>query len=434
MRERIGLIIRREFSTRVRKKTFIILTILGPILMAALFVLPAYLATLPGEERTISVLDEPLLLDFDKGKDDLKLRYLPPQKFSPEEAIEFSRAQGDYAFMHIPPTETGDPDWLARNIKIYRDGDVTFSVENYLESRIEKYLQNEKLKASGVDPEIIARTKTKVNLRTINTEVGKETENAVLLKMGIGYVTAFLVYIFVFLYAAQVMRGVIEEKTSRIMEVIISSVKPFELMMGKIIGVALVALLQFVIWLVFGGLLYALSAWLILGDAMQGVQNMPGQVTDESQQVAFEVLNTLSVINFPLIIGVFTFYFLIGYLLYAAFFAAIGSVVDKESDSGQFSLPVSIPLIIALVVLFRALDQPDGALAFWFSLIPFTSPVVMMARIPFGVPAWELILSMGLLVLAFVGAVWFAARIYRTGVLMYGKKPTFRELFRWLRY
>ncbi|MGB0177988.1 MAG: ABC transporter permease, partial [Owenweeksia sp.] len=275
--------------------------------------------------------------------------------------------------------------------------------------------------------------KTRVDLKTINIEEGKEQQSMTLIKMGIGYIAGFLIYLFVFIYGAQIMRGVIEEKTSRIVEVMVSSVKPFELMMGKIIGLASVALLQFMIWLVFGVALYFVAAIFILGDAVDTAQiAAPGY--NASNNVTFQIMNTLGQINFPYIISCFLFFFLCGYLLYAALFAAIGSAVDKESDTQQFMFPVSLPLIASIIVLIRALDNPDGAIAFWFSIIPFTSPIVMMARIPFSVPWWELALSMLLLVGAFLAMTWIAGRIYRTGILMYGKKPKLKELFKWITY
>lgn len=427
----VGLIIKREFLTRVRKKTFLVLTILGPILSAAVFVLPAYLASLPGDEKVITVLDESLLMDFDKGKDELKLRYLPPDEFDLETARAFSKEQEDYAFLHVPKSSTADPDWLSRNIKIFRAGDVSIEVESYLEGRLEDQLQKEKLKANGVDPEILARTKTRVDLRTIDTDAGKETENASLIKSGIGYVAAFLIYIFIFFYGAQVMRGVIEEKTSRIVEIMISSVRPFQLMVGKVTGIALVALLQFTIWVLFGALLYLLATQWLMGDILEAAQT--GEKMAQ-EGFAFDLFSALSTINFPLILVSFLFYFIGGYLLYAAFFAAVGSAVDKESDASQFSFPVSVPLLLALIIMIRVLTNPEGPVAFWASIVPLTSPIVMMARLPFGVPAWELILSMVLMLLAIWGALAGAAKIYRTGILMYGKKPTFKELFRWMTY
>ncbi len=433
--KKIGLIIKREFSTRVRKKSFILLTLLGPILMAAVMFLPAYLASLPTDDRVITVLDESLLLDFEKGKDEIRLRYLPPDKFDFASAQAFSEAQGDYAFMHIPLSEGGDPDFVARNVRLFRAGDISISVESYLENTLEKYLQKEKLKAAGVDPEIIARTKTKINLRVINTDEGLETENATLIKMGIGYVAAFAIYIFIFLYGSQVMRGVIEEKTSRVIEIMVSSVRPFEMMSGKIIGIGLVAMLQFTVWIGLGSIFYVIAVTLFI-DPQLAANNLPNAATHISlpDDGLLSIYSSLQSIDFFGIIASFLFYFIFGYLLYAALFAAVGSAVDKESDSQQFMLPISLPLILGLLVIIRALDNPDGDIAFWFSMIPLTSPLVMMARLPFGVAPWELILSMLILLISFVLLTWFASKIYRIGILMYGKKPTFIELLRWARY
>lgn len=432
----LGLIIKREFSTRIRKPSFIILTLLAPVLMAVMLFLPAYLATLPGDEKVISVLDESVLLDFDKGNDELKLRYLNPQDFDFEKAKAFSEAADDYAFLHVPLSEGGDPDFVARNIRLFRKGDVSLSVENYLERNLEKYLQKEKLKAEGVDPEILARTKTKVNLRVVNTEAGLETENATLVKMGIGYVAAFAIYLFIFIYGSQVMRGVIEEKSNRIMELMVSSVKPFELMMGKILGIGSLALLQFLIWIGLGILIFTIFSATFIDPAMATGNPAAGaeQFSALQDTPAFEIYRSLQTVNFTNVLLSFLFYFIGGYLLYGALFAAIGSAVDKEADSQQFILPLTIPLILSLLVILRALDNPDGGLAFWMSEIPLTSPLVMMARIPFEVPLWEQLLSMLILALSFLGSVWLAAKIYRVGILMYGKKPTFKELYRWTRY
>ena len=429
---KIGLIIQREFITRVRKKTFLVMTILGPIFIAGVLFIPAYLATLPQEERTITVLDESLLLKLDKGKKNVKLRYLPPQKFDLESAKEFHRHTDDYALLYIPSSEGGDPDFLARNIQLFRYGDVSVRLESYLADKIERYIQREKFKAEGVDPDIIAQTKTDVKLKTINLEEGIETENASIIKMAIGYISGFFIYIFVFVYGAQVMRGVMEEKSSRIVEIIISSVKPRELMLGKIVGIAGVALVQFLIWVILGGTIYAIAGSVLLNQQIDPAQVAgASQVPVENPQV-FEIMRTLGTINFPVILSSFAFYFLVGYLLYASLYAAIASAVDKETDVQQFMLPVSLPIIASILILIRAVDNPDGPLAFWFSLFPFTSPIVMMARIPFGVPVWELILSMTLLVLTFLGMVALAGRIYRVGILRYGQKPTFKDLWKWM--
>lgn len=433
---KLGLIIKREFVTRVRKPSFIVLTLLAPILMAVLLFLPAYLATLPGDEKTITVLDESILMDLrEKGNDEIKLRYLNPKEINFEQAKAISASNGDYAFLHVPLSEGGDPDFVARNIRVFREGDLSIGVEQYLERNLEKYLQKEKLKFEGVDPEVLARTRTKVNLRVINTEAGIEAENSTVIKMGIGYVAAFTIYLFIFIYGSQVMRGVIEEKTNRIMELMISSIKPFELMMGKIIGIGALALLQFVIWIGLGAVIFMVFSSIFI-DPSLSASGAAGtdQFAAIQDSTSFEIYRSLQTVNWWELLFSFLFYFLSGYLLYGALFAAIGSAVDKEADSQQFIFPITIPLIVSLLVIIRALDNPDGAIATWMSIIPLTSPLVMMARIPFGVPGWELALSMILMVLCFILFVWLAAKIYRIGVLMYGKKPTFKELYRWTRY
>lgn len=429
---KIGLIIQREFSTRVRKKSFIVMTILGPILSVALFVLPAYLATLPGDEKVVLVLDKVHLMDYDQGKEGLKFDYLDPKKYDLKAAKEILKSTEKYGLLYIPDGGNMDPDWIRKKATLYTEGDASLGTVSYIENRLASYIQLQKLKLENVDPEAVKRSKTTVNLNTINIEEKEEKASAAELKMGIGYVSGFMIYIFVFLYGSQIMRGVIEEKTSRIVEVMISSVKPFELMLGKILGLAGVALLQFTIWLLFGGLMYFLATNFILSDALNAA-NLDAESGGKNDMM-MQILNSMESINFPAIIGGFLFFFIFGYLLYAALFAAIGSAVDKESDTQQFMLPVSLPLIAAIIVLITALDKPDGPIAFWFSMIPLTSPVVMMARIPFGVPVWEIILSMSLLVITFLGTTWFAGKIYRTGILMYGKKPTFKELFKWLSY
>ncbi len=431
----LGIIIKREFITRVRKPSFIILTFLAPVLMGVLLFLPAYLATLPGDEKVITVLDESILMNvMDKGNEEFKLRYLNPKDFDFETAQAYSEGQGDYAFLHVPKSEGGDPDFVSRNIRIFREGDLNLGVETYLERSLEKYIQKEKLKAEGVDPGILARTKSSVNLRIINTKEGIETENATIFKMGMGYVAAFAIYLFIFIYGAQVMRGVIEEKTNRIMELMVSSIKPFELMMGKIIGIGSLALLQFLVWIGLGSLIFLLFSTTFIDPAMAGSVEGTAQIEALNNTAALDIYNDLRTLPWGTFIISFLFYFIGGYLLYAALFAAIGSAVDKEADSQQFMLPITIPLIVSLLVIIRALGNPHGPIATWMSMIPLTSPLVMMARVPFDVELWQLALSILLLTATFLFTVWLAAKIYRVGILMYGKKPTFKELYRWTRY
>lgn len=434
---KISLIIKREFNSRVRKKSFILLTLLGPILLAAIMILPAYIATLPTDEKVVLVLDPAVLLDFDKGKEELKFNYLDPKVFDLKKAKDFLKESGHFGLLYIPTGEGFDPDFMRSKIKFYSEDDLSLSYKNYIETRLESYLQKEKLKAEGVDPEILARSKTRVSLQTVGLGDQSKANGAVELKMAIGYIGGFLIYLFIFLYGTQVLRGVIEEKTNRVVEIMVSSVKPFQLMLGKIIGIGGVALLQFIIWIVFGLVIYMATIHFFIGDALNSANlNIPGGAAIElsaQQEFAFDLQKMLASINFPLIIISFICYFIGGYLLYGALLAAVGSMVDKEADSQQFMLPISLPLIASLIVLFRALDNPEGPLAFWFSLVPFSSPIIMMARIPFGVNTWEIALSLFILIITFLGLTWVAAKIYRSGILLYGKKLGWKDLLKSLK-
>jgi ABC-2 type transport system permease protein len=430
---KLWLIIQREFSTRVRKKSFVIMTLIGPLLLAGIMFLPAYLASLPGDEKVVVVLDHAELMDMEAGKGEITYNYLPPREFNREGGLNFFKESTHYAYLYIPGGDVVDPDYSGKNAMLYAKGDVNLKVQSDIEGILEKNIQKEKLRAQGVDPEIIARTKSRVALKTFNVEKENEQESATKIKMIIGYAAGFLIYIFVFLYGAQVMRGVIEEKTSRIVEVMISSVRPFDLMLGKILGIGGVALLQFIVWLLCGIAFYAIAVTFIIGDALDPAKLSQGAPV-ATDNFAFELQRSLESIPFAYLISTFLFFFVMGYLLYAAIFAAIGAAVDKEADTQQFMLPVSLPLLASIMVLIRALGEPNGALATGFSLFPLTSPVVMMARAPFGVPLWQMLLSMGILILTFLGTTWAAGRIYRTGILMYGKKPSVKELFKWIGY
>lgn len=427
------LVFWREFSSRVRKKSFVLVTLLAPLLLAGVFMVPAYLASLPGKDRIITVLDESLLLKLDKGNQEVRFRYLPPHKYDLAKAKKYFNQSDDYALLYIPASSGGDPDFLARNIQMFRYGDISLSVQQYLTRKIETYLRREKLKAEGVDPAIVAQTKTNVTLKTINLKNDTTGSNITVIKMAVGYIAGLLIFLFVQIYGVQVARNVVEEKSSRIIEIIISSVKPSSFLMGKILGTAAVALLQFFIWVLLGGLIISLASSFLLQAQIDPAQVATNTPLSETQKQVFETLRNLQNINFSLIIPVFAFYFLGGYLLYASLFAAVGSAADTDTDTQQFIGPITIPILLSLVVLMYSLDNPDSSLTFWTSLIPFTSPVVMMARLPFGVPGWELLLSMAILTLSFLLMVRLSAKIYRSTILLYGKKMNLKLLWRLLR-
>ena len=417
---KIWLIIKREYLVRVRKKAFIVMTIVGPLLMAALMIVPTYLANETQELRTIAIEEDGF--EFTNQIEDTD--FLHFSKIPTEEATllknDFSESNY-YALLYIE----GD------NFTLYSNQQISLTVSKAIENQLEKIIEHQKLKAAGIDLTILSEAQSTVNITTkIITEDGSTTNSKAEASMGIGFICGILIYMFIFMYGTMVMRGVIEEKTSRIVEVIISSVKPFQLMMGKILGVALVGLTQFALWIL---LTIAIASFAELMFMDEG--SMTTELNSTQQSILLSELSNLTGgINLMQIFVSFIFYFLAGYLMYSSLFAAVGSAVDAEADTQQFVLPITIPLILAFILIQPIMENPDGPLAFWMSIIPFTSPVIMMVRLPFGVANWELALSMCVLILSFVLTTYLAGKIYRTGILMYGKKTSYKELWKWLSY
>jgi ABC-2 type transport system permease protein len=438
------LILRREYITRVRKRSFIVMSVLGPVLFAALVIGPAWFATLEDREvRTIAVIDSSrLFIDKIPETDYLKFEYLKNTDI--EKLREDFGNTHYYAVLYIAHIVPSTPS----AVQLLSDRQVVMSIRMHIANALEKELERQKLAAYDIDnlDEILAAIKTSVTIRTIVwQDDGTERESHSELAMIVGYLGGFLIYFFIFLFGAQVMRGVIEEKSSRVVEILVSSVKPFQLMLGKIAGIGLVGLTQFFLWVILSLTLITLgqqlffpdlgipSSELVSEDLFSSGTLGPTEVpADESSEKFSQILYSLSAINFGVMLGTFLFYFLGGYLLYASLFAAVGSAADSETDTHQFMLPITIPLIISIIIMMNAITNPEGPLAFWFSMIPFTSPVIMMARIPFGVPLWEVLLSGGLLIVTFLFTTWIAGKIYRTGILMYGKKTNYSELWKWL--
>ncbi len=443
---KIALIIKREYLTRVKKKSFIVMTILGPLLMGGLFIIPIWIANQDDDSTEVLVVDESFL--FEKtfpDKENLKFHFAKDMGLG---EAEKQLEQDHYsAVLYIPQNILN-----SNGAEIIYKKQPGFNTIMYIESSIENELESLKLARSGIDRKTLAAAKTDIRMRKSKYESGvKESKNTEL-SMVVGMIGGVLIYLFIFLYGAQVMRGVIEEKTSRIVEVVISSVKPFQLMMGKIIGIAAVGLTQFLLWIILTSTVVT-TAQSILGidksvlpapvpmeQAMNGqstlqnsMQNDQAATDDEEMD---ELVQGIKKINFPLLIGVFIFYFIGGYLLYGALFAAVGAAVDSEADTQQFMLPITIPLVLSFVMAQFVMNNPEGPMAFWLSIIPFTSPVIMMVRLPFGIPYpyTDLWISMALLVIGFIATTWFAAKIYRTGILMYGKKVSYKELWKWIRY
>ena len=435
MKSPILLIIQREFITRVRKKTFLLMTLLAPLLLAAVMIVPGLLASMPEDDKSIIVLDEPSILAPEKGTSQFSLEYLNPNEFDLETGKKILRESDKDALLYIPSGNGWDPDFIKNNILLFGKEDIGIDLQRFVERQLEEKINQQKLIRQGVDPDVVAQTKTKVTIRSFTMgEEGNEETSATPLKMGLGYIAGILIYFFIFFYAVQVMRGVIEEKTSRIVEVIISSVRPRQLMMGKILGIGLVGVVQFLIWVILSGTIYAVVSTFIYPEIFaQQVPAGPGSpdLSTVDQTNLFSMLNS---INFPVVLSGFVFYFFGGYFLYSALFAALGSAIDQEADSQQFMLPVTAPMIIAITTAMNVIQDPNGPLAFWMSMIPLTSPISMMIRLPFGVPIWQIGLSALILVGTFFGVVALAGKIYRVGILMYGKKVTWKELYKWLKY
>jgi len=438
--KKIRLIIQREYLSRVKKKSFIIMTILGPVLMASIWIVPFFLATMSDEKKIVSVVDETGIF-VEKLESTDKVFFVYEADF--EKAKQYLE-KGQYSavlYIHKPAYTIPDQATM-----LYSDKSPGIVTQSYISNAMQTILKNNLLisahNISKEDYDLINRTNIKLNTEDIRTGEKSYTE----IKTGLGIFSGILIYFFIFMFGAQVMRGVIEEKTSRIVEVIVSSVKPFQLMMGKIVGVALVGLTQFALWI-----LLTLSIITALQFSMPDVFKSPkteqafesGQKIPSADQMQLqklqnqeirELITGLFSVNYTVMIAMFLFYFLAGYLLYASMFASIGAAVDNEADTQQFMMPVTLPLLFAIIMSNFVINNPDGPVALWLSMIPFTSPIIMMVRIPFGVPLWQLALSMGLLVAGFLLSTWLAAKIYRTGILMYGKKVSYAELWKWLRY
>lgn len=446
--KKIFLIIQREYLSRVKKRTFIIMTILGPLLFASLIILPAYFAMMGDKDlKIVAVCDSAKVLPMHLPETDvLKFRYFSDV---PVDTLKKDMKEGKYnAILYIPA------DLMTReSVLLYSMKQTPMSTNIYITNSLTNIVQNQKLINNKIPVDVVNSIKTDISMSTIRlSEEGQEKKSSAGLSMWLGYAAGLLIYMFIFLFGTQVMRGVIEEKTSRVVEVIVSSVRPFELMMGKIIGIALVGLTQFVLWIILtmGIVTVAQTSFMpeikkaatqqaVSGTGIQANGNvavMADTTKNNDTQIVKDIFGSLDgvKINIPLILFCFIVYFLGGFLLYGAMFAAVGSAVDNETDTQQFMLPITVPLIFAIIIMVQAMNNPDSSLSYWFSIIPFTSPVVMMTRIPFGVPVTDLVLSIALLVATFVFMTWFAGRIYKVGILMYGKKVSYKELWKWFRY
>ena len=454
--KKVGIVIGHEYSTRVRKKSFILTTLLTPIGMALLICVPMLIMLFTGnEQQKVKVIDESGIVVPYLENSEHTTFVMGTEGETADLLKDIFDELDYYAIVGISPLdEKGEV-----SVVTYSKEPLNMDLKNTINRAVNKAVENRKLMQYDIQnlDEILADVKTDIKLNSMTlTDDGDAKEDSVEIYMVLSYLMSFLIYMFVFMFGTMVMRSVIDEKSSRVVEVIVSSVKSVELMMGKIIGVALVALTQFFIWIALT-LVIVTSVNAIAGPkllqgmgGMEQVVAMAGEdggvhpdnvgaiaaaaAQDSDASGMVKILGQVKDLNWGYILGCFLIYFLLGYLLYASMFAAIGAAVDNEADTSQLQLPITIPLIIGIFIMLHTFEHPNSALSVWASVIPWTSPMVMLARIPFGtVPGWQLLLSIVLLAVTFLATAWISAKIYKVGILTYGKKSSFKDLFKWMK-
>ena len=433
---KIGLIISREYRNRVVKKSFLLMTFLTPVLMAALIVVPIWLSTIKDdEEKVVAVVDDTgLYVDLFDGLEceDCVFEVVDEApELTPNTSI-FPEKSQYMAFVIISDDLSVKSDALT----IYSQKQFPSSIRKFINAELESYIEEQKLESYNIPKlkEMVRDAKVDVRAKTYKlSEEGVTSSDSDIASI-VGILATMLIYMFIFTSGSQVMNSVVQEKVNRIVEVMICSVKPWELMWGKIIAVGLTCLTQMALWAVLTMMIVGVAMG-VMGIDMSELQGGPamGMAVQDMSSVAKQI-DVLNSIDWGFVLVMFLVYFVGGYLLYSSLFAAIGASVDNESDTGQFMMPITIIVLFALYAGMYSAENPDGPLAFWCSMIPFTSPIVMMVRVPFDVPVWQLILSLGLLALTIVGTIWLSAKIYRVGILMYGKKPSFKEIMKWIKY
>ena len=419
---------KREYFTRVRKRVFIITTILAPLSIAVITLSPIFLAKHGVSEERIAIYDESgIFVNQLQNKNNVKFEYIEPTVIPLDTFKRHYSEQGYSGVLHIPSNfSINDP----TNVAYFSNDQLGIFTEGNIRDQMDEVLRSERLKEANVSPEMMAKLNTPVEIVQPDLRLSSaETSTA------LAYVMGFMIYIVMLTYGMTVMRGVMEEKTNRIAEVIISSVKPFQLMMGKIVGIALVGLTQFLIWIVLSGIILSALKGYYAGDIsqLQNFSSMSNQLQHQNVSKMASFVVDINKLPLGLIAFGFVFFFLGGYLLYASLFAAIGAAAGEEGDQ-SLTFVATVPIIISIIIMVSVLNQPNGQLALITSMIPFCSPVVMAARLPFVPPAWQIILSGVLLIAGFICMVWVAGKIYRTGILLYGKKVSVREMLKWVRY
>jgi ABC-2 type transport system permease protein len=427
----LKLIIQREYLARVRNKTFIIMTFLSPLILVGMFALIAYLSMLnSSEQRIIGLYDETEMF-ASEFKDQEQVQYLDLSGKSFKEAKQMVNEQDYYGLIYIPKNINRD----LQGVQFFGKESPGLGTIQAIEKTIADRLTREELIERGIDVNQLNEAKTEVRIEIQNFSGERTSKMSNYIKMFFGGAAGYLLMMFIIIYGNMVMRSVIEEKTNRIIEIIVSSVKPIQLMMGKVLGTSLAGITQFTIWVLLAGVL-AMTSFYVLGIDIFNVQKSQLETVEQIAQPEIAQL-VMDVLNLPILklIIFFLIYFIGGYFLYSSIYAAIGAAVDSETDTQQFMFPVILPLMLGIYVgFFSVIENPHGTVSTIFSMVPLTSPIVMLMRIPFGVPWWELAISVALLIITNFIVIWIAAKIYRVGILMYGKKASYKELFKWLKY
>lgn len=427
---KIFLIIRREYLSRVKNKSFLLVTFLVPLFLIGIYALMILVTanSFKNNQATVHVVDQSGVFDGRLESTD-RVTYIMTDGEVEAEKSRLAETNESKQYLLIIPESLSD----RFSVELLSPETPGMAVQSAVENHLEQLLRDYRLEASGIDSATLSSIDPRITVSAKELTADGEKDSSTGATMGIAMFLSIMIYMTLFIYGAQVMRGIIEEKQSRIVEVIISSVKPFQLMMGKIIGIGLVGLTQFILWIILsGGLMAVASSMFMDTDAITEGMAAGAQY---QEGMGGEIMGALDTIDLGAIALWFLVYFLGGYLLYSALFAAVGSAVDNETETQQFMFPITMPLLLAYMLSFGVLiNDPHGSVAFWLSMIPLTSPVAMLVRIPYGVPEWQILLSVVLLIGGFILATWFASRIYRVGILMYGKKASYKELMKWFRY
>ena len=433
---KIKAVVKREYLTRVRKKSFIIITILIPVGILLLMGLPFLMAFMSVGTTNIAILSHSeYIQDNIEGGSNLHITFITGEE---EYWKEEYKKHGYDAFLYI--SHITSLQYLPTDFTIYSDKQVGISLVSNLRSQINDIIENARFEQKGFDREEIDNLRSRIGIKTIVISKDGERAGNMLVALGTGQLMGFFMYFLIFIYGSMIMKCVIDEKKNRIVEILVSSIKPFDLMCGKIIGIAAVALTQLLIWLILTSMIFA---FFIVGvipymdrmnsGSLEAVTEMTPDVQNTLAMQIVDFLNDPGAINIPLILTAFCFYFLFGYLFYSTLFAAIGSVSDDEAQAQTFTLPISLPIILSILVMVNVVENPHSSLGIWASIIPFSSPIVMLARLPFNVPIWQIIVSALTLIVSFIACTWAAGKIYRTGILLYGKKLNWKDLWKFVR-